>query len=287
MKSKVTKPEPKRRIVNMLSLEQVEAILDGVEKSAFTITMSDGDDAVATLSSAAREVFSVDLNGMTISQKRDGNYERVFTVPPKRLFSRNVEHALFTRIEAAIKVQYAIGGQEALNTNLFTRSEIIVLIDAIRAMAFKIERLMPDLYTVSFDGRQVFRIYTDDRYIKLNGLSGQPEIVYQFRDDPESWFWAGTDRKLWRSLNDALTFYETMMHKVRMADYRAMFGNQMQKVITGLAQAMEEAEADVRMLEKVDKTNSGAALHPEVARLVQKDLDAGEEQANQEANNEQ
>ena len=67
-----------------------------------------------------------------------------------------------------------------------------------------------------------------------------------------------------------------------MADYRAMFGSQMQKVITVLAQAMDEAEADVRMLERVDKTGTGNSLHPDVARLVQKDLDAGEEQANQE-----
>jgi hypothetical protein len=116
----------------------------------------------------------------------------------------------------------------------------------------------------------------------MTALSGTSEIVYAFAEEPAEWFWAGTDRKLWKDLTESIAFYNSAMHKVRMSDYRALFGNQMQKVISLLAQAMDEAEADVRMLEKVDKTNSGHNLHPDVARLVQRDLDAGEEQANQE-----
>lgn len=279
---KSQKAQPPKRIVNLLTVEQVEHIIEGVEKSAFSITMEEGDGIIVSLSVAGRMVFTVNLTSSVITRKRGNGEELLFTCPPGHFLWKNSERRLFDRLEAAIKTQYAIGGQEALTSNLITRSEVVVLIDAIRAMAFRIEKTGIDLSILFFDGREVFRINTDERHITLVGLSNSAEIVYTFADEPEHWFWGGTDRKLWRDLTDALAFYSATMHKVRMADYRAMFGNQMQKVITGLAQAMDEAEADVRMLEKVDKTNSGHNLHPDVARLVQKDLDAGEEQANQE-----
>lgn len=276
------KPTPASRIVNLISEDQVEAIIDGVEKSAFTVAMEDSDDTIATLSTAGKVIFIVNLTRRVISRKRGSSEERTYSPPAPRFFVSSRGLKLFDRLEAAIKTQYALGGQEALTKNLISRSEVVVLIDAIRAMAFRIEKTSIDLFILYFDGRECFRIETVDKYITLVGLSNSAEIVYGFAEEPAHWFWAGTDRKLWRELQDALSFYHETMHRVRMSDYRAMFGNQMQKVITSLAAAMDEAEAEVRMLEKVDRTNSGRNLHPDVARLVQKDLDAGEEQANQE-----
>lgn len=275
--------QPQRPVINLIGPEQIEAIIDGIEKSAFTITVSEGDAVVATLSSGGREVFAIDLINNVITRRRESSSERVYTAAPRRFFSANTDQKLFARLATAIRMQYSIGGQEALTTNMITRREVVVLTEAIRAMAFKIDRPEPDLAILFFDGREVFRINLAERAISLIGLSRSAEVVYVFADEPDHWFWAGTDRKLWRDLRDALAFFDATMHKVRMADYRAMFGNQMQKVIMGLAQAMDEAEADVRMLEKVDKTNSGAALHPDVARLVQKDLAAGEDRAKEES----
>ena len=281
-------PSPVKRIVNLISVHQVEYILDGVLKSAFAVTIEEEDgDTVATLSVAEKPVFEVNFSNQTISRIQDGKRLQVFRCPPPKFFGTAVEYKHFCSLEDAIRTQYAIGGQEALTGNLITRREVVVLIDAIRAMAFRCERRVgTDVRALLFDGRECFRIDMESRTILLAGLSGNFELVYLFTEDPEEWFWAGTDRKLWKEMVDALRFYDATMHKVRMADYRAMFGNQMQKVIVGLAAAMDEAEADVRMLEKVDKTNSGSNLHPEVARLVQKDLDAGE-QAAQEKENDQ
>jgi hypothetical protein len=282
MKTQKT-PSPKR-IINLLTPEQVGYIYDGIECSAFTISLDEGDDVVATLSSAGKEVFVIDLTKRIISRVQDGKRAQVLCVPPPKLFRMNVELKWFDLLEKAIRTQYTLGGQEALTTNLITRGEVVVLVNAIRAMAFSINPQPTDfdVLLVSFDGREVFRIHTKERKVAMTALSGTSETVYVFNDEPAEWFWAGTDRKLWKDLTDAIAFYNGAMHKVRMSDYRALFGNQMQKVISLLAQAMDEAEADVRMLEKVDKTNSGHNLHPDVARLVQKDLDAGEEQANQE-----
>jgi hypothetical protein len=278
---KPTSPSP-RPVINLIGPEQVLAIIDGIEKSAFTVTMSEGESVIASLSAGGREVFTIDLTNLIITRKREGGGERIYKAKPPKFFTPSADLKLFDRLEEVIRMQYSIGGQEALNANLITRREVLVLIDAIRAMAFKIDRPKPDLAVLFFDGREVFRIDTTFKTIALIGLSKAAEVVYTFQEEPEHWFWAGTDRKLWRDLVDALVFFDATMHRVRMADYRAMFGNQMQKVIVGLAQAMDEAEADVRMLERVDRTNSGAALHPDVARLVQKDLDAGEDQAKEE-----
>jgi hypothetical protein len=274
------KPEPVKRVVNLLSPDQIQAIADGVEQSAFTVSMSSGEDVVATLSSAGVEVFRIDLTNRTISRKRDGNVERAYVCPPRKIFSLNIEVKIWERLERVIQSQYAISSHEAATANLITRHEVVVLIDAIKAMAFKIDRQFTvansDERLLFFDGREVFRIDTAQRTISLVGLSKSSELVYTFVNDPESWFWSGTDRKLWQELTNALDFYDATMHRVRMADYRALFGNQIQKVIAGLAMAMEEAEADARLIERVDKTNSGRNLHPDVARLVQKDL-TGEE----------
>jgi hypothetical protein len=280
MRSK--KPETVKRVVNLLAVDQIQAIADGVEQSAFTVTMSSGDDVVATLSSAGVEVFRIDLTNRTITRKRDNNVERAYVCPPHRFFSFNHEEKIWERLERVIRSQYAISSHEAATANLITRHEVVVLIDAIKAMAFKIDRSLvanSDEYILYFDGREVFRISIDQRTISLVGLSKASELVYTFVNDPESWFWSGTDRKLWQELVTALDFYNATMHRVRMADYRALFGNQIQKVIAGLAVAMEEAEADARLIERIDKTNSGRNLHPDVARLVQKDLEAGEEAA--------
>ena len=281
MKTQKTQP---KRIVNLLTVEQVEYIIDGVNKSAFTVSLDEGDDVVATLSAAGKEVFVVDFSKQTISRTQDNKRTQVFKPSAPKFFSTPIEYKHYCLLEDAIRQQYALGGQEALTTNLITRGEVVVLINAIRAMAFSINPQPTDfdVLLVNFDGREVFRIHTKERKIAMTALSGTSETVYVFSEEPAEWFWAGTDRKLWKDLQDAIKFYDGAMHKVRMSDYRALFGNQMQKVIGLLAQAMDEAEADVRMLEKVDKTNSGHNLHPDVARLVQKDLDAGEEQANQE-----
>jgi hypothetical protein len=285
MKTQKTPPQPPKRIVNLLTVEQVEYILDGVQKSAFTISLDEGDDVVATLSAAGREVFVVDFTKQTISRVQDGKRTQVFKPSPPKFFSTPIEYRHYCLLEDAIREQYTLGGQEALTTNLITRREVVVLIDAVRAMAFKIDPQPTDfdVLLVSFEGREVFRVHTKERKVYMTALSGTSELVYTFAEEPAEWFWAGTDRKLWKDLTDAIAFYNSAMHKVRMSDYRALFGNQMQKVIVGLAQAMDEAEADVRLLERVDKTAGGASLHPDVARLVQKDLDAGEEQANQES----
>ncbi len=281
---KPAKNQSAKRVVNMLTVEQVGFIYDGVVASAFTISLDEGQDVVATLSVAGSEVFAIDLSKKTISRVKDGKRAQVFIVPPSRIFRQNQEAKQFCLLEDAIKTQYAIGGQEALTTNLITRREVVVIIDAIRSMAFSIVPQQTDLgvLLISFEGREVFRVHTVDRKISMTALSGVSEQVYAFAEDSVDWFWAGTDRKLWKDLTDAIAFYNGAIHKVRMSDYRALFGNQMQKVIMGLAMAMDEAEADVRLLERVDKTAGGASLHPDVARLVQKDLDAGEEQANQE-----
>ncbi len=271
------KPEPVKRVVNLLDMVQISAITDAIEQSSLSVSMSSGDDLVAVLSSAGTEVFRVDLTNRTISRKRETGTERVYVCPPHRFFSFNVEERFWDRLEMVIRSQYAISAHEIPSSNLITRHEVVVLIEAIKAMAFKIERQFAvanaDEHILFFDGREVFRIDTNQHTIKLVGLSKTSELVYTFVDDPESWFWSGTDRKLWKELVNALDFYSTTMHRVRMADYRALFGNQIQKVIAGLAVAMDEAEADARLIERIDKTNSGRNLHPDVARLVQKDLD--------------
>lgn len=270
------KTEPAKRVVNLLTMDQLQAITDGVEQSAFVVTMSGGDDVVAVLSSAGSEVFRIDLTNRTITRKREGNSEKAYACPPHRIFSLNVEEKVWLRLERVIQSQYAISGHVAASNNLITRHEVNVLVEAIKAMAFRIDRSLNNLEEsiLYFDGREVFRIDSAHRTISLVGLSKTSELVYTFSDDPESWFWSGTDRKLWHELVTAVDFYTATIHRVRMSDYRALFGNQIQKVIVSLAAAMEEAEADMRLLERVDKTNSGHNLHPDVARLVQKDLDA-------------
>ncbi len=288
------KPEPAKRVVNLLAMDQIHAIVDAIEQSSLTVAMSSGDDLIAVLSSAGSEVFRVDLTNRIISRKREGTTERVYVCPPHRFFSLNVEEKVWERLELVIRSQYAINTHEIPSANLITRHEVVVLIEAIKAMAFKIDRQFAvanaDEHILFFDGREVFRIDTAQRTISLVGLSKTSELVYTFVDDPESWFWSGTDRKLWREMTAALDFYAVTMHRVRMSDYRALFGNQIQKVIAGLATAMDEAEADARLIERIDKTNSGRNLHPDVARLVQKDLDGDrdeevddtEEQGNQQ-----
>lgn len=273
------KPEP--RIINLLTAKQLNTLIEGVEQSAFVVEIIDGD---AVLKAAGKEVFRVDLAGRTITRCRGASEEKLFACEPRKWFRWSKEKRIFDRLETAIKTQYEMGSEEALTTNLLTRAEIVVLIDAIRAMAFKLDRsgVNSDTLIIYFEGRECFRIDTYAKAILMIGLSNVAEVAYTFSQEPEEWFWAGTDRRLWKDLMEAIKFYNSAMHKVRMSDYRAMFGSQMTKVITDLAKAMDEAEADARLLERVDKTSGGTQLHPDVARLVQKDLEAGEQAAAEE-----
>ena len=281
MKKQAEEPKP---IINLITPNQILAIIDGIEQSAFGIELTEEDgEPIAMLTSGDKEIFRVCLASRVILRRKESRLERVYTFTKRKWYQWFSTFHEDTRIwgflSFAIKTQAELGGTEALTTNLITRQEVVLLIDAIRAMVFTVETfsLNTHLTTLSYESREVFRINAEDHTIAMTPLSGQSEIVYTFHDTPVEWFWGGTDFHLWKDLRSALDFYKATMHRVRMSDYRATFGAQMQKVIAGIAQTMEEAEAEVRMLQSVDKSEGGRNLHPEVARLVQKDLDAGEE----------
>lgn len=273
--------KPPVEIINLITLKQVGAILDAIDESAFGIELTEEDDApIAMLMKGGREIFRVNLRDRIILRRKDSKLERVYTFEPQKWWRRwSADSEMWGHLAFSIKTGAELGGTEALTTNLLTRTEIILLIDAIRAMVFKIDAVQnnPKLLIFTYESREVFRLDLDKRQLAMTPLSGASEVVYTFADEPAEWFWGGTDRQLWKDLLAAMDFFRATMHKVRMSDYRATFGAQMQRVIIGIAKIMEDAESDLRMLERVDTSEGGRNLHPEVARLVQKDLDAGEE----------
>jgi hypothetical protein len=256
--------------VNLLTRQQVLTLIDAVQASAFKVEMRDEDGAKAILS-VERELFRVDLVRQQLLRRRDGGSSEVayrFDVR-SGWFSRGEDNAMWRDLGRAITQQIDLGGDPALTTNLVTRTEVRVLIDAIRVMAFRIDPLItnPEIYVLFSEEREVYRIDRKERTLSMIGLKGGPEVIYRFQPEPAEWFWSGTDRQLWKGMVDAIDFYRSTIQRVRMVDYRALFASKMQDVIAALADAMTVAEADSAMLAKVEGTGPGR-LHPDVADLL-------------------
>jgi hypothetical protein len=222
--------------------------------------------------SVERELFRVDLVRQQLLRRRDGGQTEIayrFDVRDG-WFPRGEDTHIWRDICRAITQQIDLGGEPALTTNLVTRTEVRVLIDAIRVMAFRIDPLItdPDVYVLYSEEREVYRVDRKQRTLSMIGLKGGPEIVYIFEPEPVEWFWSGTDRQLWKSLIDAIDFYRSTIQKVRMVDYRALFANN----------AMTVAEADAAMLAKVEGTGPGR-LHPEVAEMLSEEAQDGQQQS--------
>lgn len=285
MKQQRATAKAKAKVINIFTQAQVQAIIDGVHESAFQIELNNDDDGPqAILKSGSKDVFRVDFTKRVLYRYRHGNAEvaYIFTEKPWYRFN-TVDETLWSNLEGNIRAQGELG-LEVFSDNLFRREEIEIIIEAIRGMVFKISRPLDfgDVEILSFEEREVMRFNTRTKVFSMVGTSGQPQDVYTFKPEPDHWFWASTDRDLLKRLEQALAFYRQTMHRVRMADFRMLFGRTIQEVIGKLAQLMDEAEAENNMLMRIDSTGGGASLHPEVARLVQKDLDAGAEAAEEQ-----
>lgn len=276
-----------RVITNLYGEAQVRAILDGIRTSAFQIKLQNTDAPTALLMLADRIIFSINLQDRTLSRHRDAHTELVYTFRRKQgFFDRQHDEGVWKEFQDAIHAQGDLGGMEALSTNLFRRAEIETLIQAIRGMVFKIHQAADDPATdaIQFEDADVFRFNRRTHVLSMVVPNGNGiEVVYAFKPEPPEWFWSGTDRDLLNSLNQAIEFYHKTIQRVRMSTYRAMFGRVLQDVIVRLAAILDEAEAEARMLEKVDSTQGGSVLHPQVAELIQKDLDQGEEAGRENA----
>lgn len=130
----------------------------------------------------------------------------------------------------------------------------------------------PDVRILNFNGAEKFRFDLTNQLVTMTGLSGEPTQVYHF-----SW-WSVGDWFIRWELRKALEFHDATMHRVRMQDYRALFGREMELILTDLAELMTAAEAEGQMLQRVDSTEGGKRLHKDVRRLVQADDEDDEQE---------
>jgi len=162
--------------------------------------------------------------------------------------------------------------------NLFRAPEIYLIADSVRAMVFHVDTTMwegrPSNRILTFEGAEKFRFDLDLRSLTMTALSGEPVEVYRFSR------WWPSDLLMWWRLEQSFAFYDETAAKVRRQDYRALFGRDMAQILTALADIMDASEAEARALQKIDSTEGGQRLHPEVRRLVQSD--AEEDQVPQE-----
>ena len=150
--------------------------------------------------------------------------------------------------------------------NLFRAEEIYLIADAISAMLFTLE-FSNETIIVRFEGRESFRLDRVNKIVLLTARSGIPEPVYTFK------WWKITDFMMWRAIEKSVEFYNENIHRIRMQDYRAFFGNHLGEVCAETMELVEKAEGEARQLARMDRTRGGNDLHPDVARMIQKDPD--------------
>jgi hypothetical protein len=146
--------------------------------------------------------------------------------------------------------------------DLFRREEVVVLANAVECMAFQVEQSFAT-YNFSYNGQVALRLDTRSRTLLLVGLSNTPTEVFRFR------WWRMQDHVLYARLLTAIAFYERTVHKVRMQDYRAMFGKRVEEAIASLADLADRAEGEAKLLARVDAAGAAGRFHPDVQRLVQ------------------
>lgn len=271
------------QVVNLYGPTQVKAILEAIRTSAFQVELQNTDTPTANLKLAGKIVFAIDLQERKIYRFKDDNKELAYTFSRKRgWFDTDHDENLWLEYELIIQAQGDLGGLEAITTNLFRREEIETVILAIRGMVFRVSTAPEnlDVDILSFNDEEVFRYNHKLKTLSMVTPNTKTvELVYTFAPEPKEWFWAGTDRDLLKAFDTALAYYRQTIQRVKMSTYRQMFGRIMQDIILKLADIMEEVEAESRMLEKIDSTKGGSYLHPQVADLIQKDLDEGEKNA--------
>jgi hypothetical protein len=145
--------------------------------------------------------------------------------------------------------------------DLFRKEEILLIADAVEAMTFTVVR-NHNVRDLSFQGRLVMRLDTVARALFFVGNSGTPEEVYRFR------WWRPRDQILFARLKVAMLFYDRTVHRLRMQDYRTLFGNQVQICIGRLADLAEKAEAEARQLAAIDGDQGSRRYHQEIERMV-------------------
>lgn len=162
--------------------------------------------------------------------------------------------------------------------NLIRAEEVYIIAQAIEAMVFQIQNTSGQIISddgtrkwkegdalLIFGGRMHFRIDRKHWVIHMVPLSGEEVQVWKPR-----WYSIG-DRLLKAALRRAFANFAAVTWKVKMQDYRALFGNQMSMIIEDLASLMEKSEQEARAIAKMDKTKGGSEYHPEINRMLQVD----------------
>lgn len=161
--------------------------------------------------------------------------------------------------------------------NLIRAEEVYILANAIESMVFQIQTaggqiIVKDGATqwkgsdllLYFNGQMRFRISSDWR-IFMVPLSGEQIPVWKAR------WWSFGDLLLKSALKTAVKRFSEVTWKVKLQDYRALFGNTMVEIIQDLATLMEQAEAEAKALAQLDKTKGGSQYHPQIERMLQID----------------
>lgn len=161
--------------------------------------------------------------------------------------------------------------------NLLRSEEIYILANAIEAMVFQLKDEAGQIIVkdgkkvwkrgeiqLCFEGRIVFKIDYDTMAVKMAPLSGEMLQVWKPRMFSLDWL-------LKKALRIAIQHFSEVMWKVKLQDYRALFGRQMTMVIEDLAIIMEKAETEARELSRLDKTHAAQEFHPEIERMLQLD----------------
>lgn len=274
------KRTPEIKKVNIFTASQIQAITEGIKQSAFIIEISNNDDgSFADLYSGGKLAFRVDLSRKILYRQKNGLQEVAYQFVKLPWYRFNEDDSLWENLSKSIFDLGELAKIEPLSLNLFRKEEIELIIDAIKGMVFKVSTAPESGETevIFFDDREVFRFRKYDHSIEMVDLNGDRETVYTFQPEPNEWFWANTDRDLLKRLNDAIAFHKKTIHTVKMQNFRALFGRQLQEIIGKLAFLMEEAEHESQALARIDATSGGRSLHPAVSQLVQKDLDSAEE----------
>ena len=123
-------------------------------------------------------------------------------------------------------------------------------------------------YYLEFQGRMAFKLDMKRRCLSMFDLS-QKELIDLY------WFPRWNIFRSWQlhQFTKSFAYYHGVVRRVKMHNYRALFGKQLEEIIGDLAKLMSAAEAEAIELAKFDSTHGGSTYHPEIRRMLQLGVD--------------